>query len=112
MAQPYLDQLQELVVSLQPNNPDLICKHFFSGAALYVENKLCASLTPKGLAFKLPKSHCEQLIEAGKATPLRDFDNSPIKKSYILLPEPEGISDSEKSAYLQQCICHAASLDT
>ena len=112
MAQPYLDQLQELVVSLQPENSDLVCKHFFSGAALYVENKLCASLTPKGLAFKLPKSNCEQLIEAGKATSLRYFDNSPIKQSYILLPEPEEISESEKSSYLQQCISHVASLDT
>ncbi len=112
MAQPYLDQLRELVVSLQPDNSDLMCKHFFSGAALYVENKLCASLTPKGLAFKLPKSHCDQLIQKGKAVPLRYFDNSPIKQSYILLPEPERISDAEKSDYLQQCICHVASLDT
>ena len=112
MAQPYLDQLQELVVSLQPDNSDLVCKHFFSGAALYVENKLCASLTPKGLAFKLPKSHCDQLIEKGKAVPLRYFDNSPIKQSYILLPEPEHIGAREKSAYLQQCISHVVSLDT
>ncbi len=112
MAQPYLDQLQELVVALQPDNSDLACKHFFSGAALYVENKLCASLTPNGLAFKLSKPRCKQLIEAGKATPLRYFDNSPIKQSYILLPDPGGISESEKSTYLQQCISHAASLDT
>lgn len=112
MAQPYLDQLQELVVSVQPENPALICKHFFSGAALYVENEICASLTPKGLAFKLPKPHCERLIEEGKATPLRYFDNSPIKQSYILLPDPEGISNDDKSAYLQQCIAHVASLDT
>ena len=92
-------------------NHDLVCKHFFSGAALYVERKICASLTPKGLAFKLPKSRCDDLFTQGKAIPLRYFDRSPIKKGYILLPDFQVLSDTEISTYLEECIAYASSAD-
>ncbi len=108
MAQPYLDQLRKLV-SATDGRHDLVCKHFFSGAALYVECNICASLTPKGLAFKLPKSRCDDLIEQNKAIPLRYFDRSPIKQGYILLPDFQDLSDTDISSYLAECIAHAAS---
>ena len=110
MAQPYLNQLQELMSTIGGNH-DLVCKHFFSGAALYVERKICASLTPKGLAFKLPKSRCDDLFTQGKAIPLRYFDRSPIKKGYILLPDFQVLSDTEISTYLEECIAYASSAD-
>ena len=110
MAQPYLNQLQELV-SRVGGSHDLVCKHFFSGAALYVERKICASLTPKGLAFKLPESRCDDLFTQGKAIPLRYFDRSPIKQGYILLPDFQTLSDTDIAAYLEECISYATSAD-
>ena len=110
MAQPYLDQLRELVSAID-GRQSLVCKHFFSGAALYVERSICVSLTSKGLAFKLPKSRCEDLFRQGKAIPLRYFDNSPIKKGYILLPDFQELSDTDISSYLEECISHATSSD-
>lgn len=112
MAQPYLDELQQLVNRFGSGGQNLVCKHFFSGAALYFDGRICASLTPKGLAFKLPGPRCEDLIAKGEAVPLRYFDNSPIKKGYILLPEFQALEDTELRAYLGQCTAHAASTDT
>ena len=111
MAQPYLDQLRELVSAID-GRQSLVCKHFFSGAALYVERKICASLTPKGLAFKLPGSRCDDLFRQGKAIPLRYFDCSPIKQGYILLPDFQELSDTDISAYLDECVSYATSADT
>jgi len=38
---------------------DLKCKHFFSGAVVYVNGKICITLTPAGFAVKLPEKHRE-----------------------------------------------------
>ncbi|MEE8388612.1 MAG: hypothetical protein V3R65_08555, partial [Acidiferrobacterales bacterium] len=61
-------------------------KHFFSGAALYAEERICISLTPVGLAIKLPEKTKEKLLKNNKAVPLRYFPRSPIKKDYVLFP--------------------------
>ncbi len=108
MAQPYLDQLRELVSAID-GCQGLVCKHFFSGAALYVERRICVSLTPKGLAFKLPKSRCDDLFRQSKAVPLRYFDHSPIKQGYVLLPDFQELSDTDISSYFEECISHATS---
>ena len=110
MAQPYLNQLQELISTIGGRH-DVICKHFFSGAALYVGRNICASLTAKGLAFKLPKSRCDDLFAQGKAIPLKYFDRSPIKQGYILLPHFQDLSDTDISSYLEECIAHATTAD-
>ena len=112
MAQPYLDQLQTLVSEFASSHQELVCKHFFSGAALYCNGLICASLTPKGLAFKLPSARCEELIANGEAEALRYFDNSPIKKGYILLPEYRALGAVELLAYLKHCTAHVDSADT
>lgn len=110
MAQPYLDQLREMVSAIDGCH-NLACKHFFSGAALYVKRSICASLTPKGLAFKLPKSRCDDLFRQGKAIPLRYFDRSPMKQGYILLPDFQELSDTDISSYFEECISYATSGD-
>ncbi len=108
MAQPYLDQLKSLLVAFD-SDPSLTCRHFFSGAALYVGPKLCASLTPPGLAFKLPEPRCEELIRLGKAIPLRYFDRSPTKKGYVLFPAYQTLSVAELDAYFAAAIALARS---
>lgn len=61
-------------------------KHFFSGAAAYARGKIFMTLTPAGLALKLPDDDCEALLAAG-AKPLRYFPKAPIKKNYVVMPE-------------------------
>ncbi len=89
------------------DDADLVCKRFFSGAALYANGKICASLTPVGLAFKLPQSRCENIIEEGKAEPLKYFERSPTKRGYILLPTPQNLSDADIALYLRECLAYA-----
>ena len=64
----------------------LECKHFFSGAAVYVDGKICISLTPVGFAVKLPEESRTFLMNEKGAKPLRYFPKGPIKKEYVVLP--------------------------
>lgn len=64
-------------------------RHFFSGAAVYREETMVASLTPVGLAFKVPATTRGAMLEGEEAVPLRYFPNAPIKRDYVLFPEPE-----------------------
>ena len=98
MAEPYLGQLSELVEALglcEHPGADLECRHFFAGAALYVDGKICASLTPVGLAVKLPLAVREVMLADGRGRPLRYFHGGRVKKEYVLLPER---STAESSA--------------
>jgi len=87
VARPYLEQLQQLVRDIDPGSADVECKHFFSGAAAYTRGHIFASLSPKGLALKLPETRCRELLSEDFAEPLRYFDNSPVKRGYVLFPE-------------------------
>ncbi len=62
-------------------------RHFFSGAALYANGKIFASLSPAGFAVKLPADRRRSLIEEGKGTEFRFFPNGPIKREYVALSE-------------------------
>ena len=111
MAQPYFDQLKRLISTADLENYNPVCKHFFSGAAVYIGQSICVSLTPKGLAFKLPAQRCQEVLNLKQAVPLKYFENSPIKKGYILLPDFEDLSDTEISSYFKECAAHASSAD-
>ena len=87
MAKEYLEKLSafiEKATSDCSENINLECKHFFSGAALYAEERICISLTPVGLAIKLPEETKDKLLTNKKAAPLRYFPKGPIKKGYVL----------------------------
>ena len=90
MAEPYLAVLSEKIAQLQIANPQGVlieCKRFFSGAALYANGRICASLTPAGLGLKLPGKLRDRLIEDGEGTELRYFERAPVKKDYVLFPQ-------------------------
>lgn len=108
VAQPYLDQLRELVSSVHADRHDLACKHFFSGAALYCGDQICASLTSKGLAFKFSEPRCEELITRGRAVHLRYFDKSPVKRGYVLLPDFRELDEADIASYLEECMSYVA----
>ncbi len=69
MAEPYLEQLSAIVSRLQlppANSINLEPKHFFSGAALYANGKICGLFSPTGLALKLPAGQRQTLINENK----------------------------------------------
>lgn len=111
MAQPYLDILQDLVGQLRSDRRLLVCKHFFSGAALYSNGSISASLSPKGLAFKLSEERCAEVIRSGLAIPLRYFENSPVKVGYALFPDYDQLGESQLSDLLDESIQYVQKAD-
>lgn len=92
MAKAYFEKLCQLVEDLtieKEVTADLKVKHFFSGAALYANNAICASWSPVGLAFKLAEAEATKLIGEGVAKPLRYFDKGNAKRGYVLFENPE-----------------------
>jgi TfoX/Sxy family transcriptional regulator of competence genes len=90
MATQYLDQLSELmeqVTSGRLKGVHLECKHFFSGAAVYFNGRICMSLTPVGFAIKLPEESRNALLKQKGTTHLQYFPEGPIKKDYVILPK-------------------------
>ena len=107
MARAYFEKLSQLVEELEIRNQvtvDLKTRHFFSGAALYANNTICASWSPVGLAFKLVDVEAENLIKEGKAKPLRYFAKGKIKKGYVLFENPEIKPNSNWNDYLLSAI--------
>lgn len=92
MAKKYFEKLNTLVsqLLLARNEVQKIeVKHFFSGAALYIDGKICATWSPSGLAFKLPQQDVKNLIDNKKAMPLKYFPKGHVKKGYAVFEEPE-----------------------
>jgi hypothetical protein len=90
MAKPYLEYLVRIVDSLKlevAEGVNLETKHFFSGAALYANGKICGSLSPAGFALKLPAEVGQSLIDEGKGIEFRFFANGPIKREYVALSD-------------------------
>ena len=87
--EPLANNPQELdrLGPLQDGSVMLESKHFFSGAALYANGKIFASLSPAGFAVKLPADRRRNLIEEGKGTEFRFFPDGPIKREYVALSE-------------------------
>lgn len=88
MAEPYRERLVAMLRVARPSTargPRLECRHFFSGAAVYANGIICASLTPVGFAVKLPEESRAALLRQRRARPLRYFRKGPVKKEYVLL---------------------------
>lgn len=91
MAKAYFEKLSALLEELHIEDEiakPMEVKHFFSGAALYVNKTMCASWSPAGLAFKLEEQEVNKLIKNGNATPLKYFLKGHVKKGYALFEEP------------------------
>jgi TfoX/Sxy family transcriptional regulator of competence genes len=90
MAKEYLDRLNNLMAEIAPDIPapaSLEVKHFFSGAAVYVDGRICISLTPAGFALKLPQALREELMKEEGTKNLQYFPNAPVKKDYVVLSQ-------------------------
>ena len=113
MAKEYLEKLSafiERATAGRNKRVNLECRHFFSGAALYVSERICISLSPVGLALKLPKEIKDSLFKNKKVVPLRYFPKGPIKKDYVLFPN--GIERDGKALhqYVKASIAYALTL--
>jgi TfoX/Sxy family transcriptional regulator of competence genes len=111
MAKEYLEKLSKLVnklnIAIEAESNCMEVRHFFSGAALYVNKTICVSWSPVGLAFKLPEKEVEKLISSGKAKPLKYFAKGHIKKGYALFESPESSKPSQWKAYFARAIEYA-----
>ena len=99
MAKEYVEKLSNLVRELKIEDEvafPLEVKHFFSGAALYANEHICASWSPVGLAFRLAEQESGRLIASGQAKPLRYFAKGHVKKGYALFENPD---DRKASAW-------------
>jgi len=103
MAEPYLTELIRIIESNTGSTDDVVCKHFFSGAAAYVDGKVFATLTPVGIAFKLPEARCAVLL-GEDGVPLRYFPAAPVKRDYVLFAEPDALSADRLCALLVESV--------
>lgn len=107
MAKVYYEKLSHLILQLKIDDElslPMETKHFFSGAALYINKTICVSWSPVGLAFKLPENKVNKLISSGKAKELRYFPKGHIKKGYALFENPE----DKKTSYWKKYIIMAS----
>lgn len=102
MAEPYLTNLKKLAQSWM-NADDRVgtleCRHFFSGAAAYRDERVAATLTPVGLAFKVSAEVHDRLLDSGDAMPLRYFPQAPVKRNYVVFP-PERTVEADAAVRL------------
>ncbi len=106
MAKPYLTELETMIRRLslfQDDNYNVSCKHFFSGAAAYVNGQIFMSLSPVGLALKLPDEDCALLFTQG-ALPLRYFSSSPVKKGYAVLSAHLAKDDASLMLWIERSV--------
>ncbi len=105
MAEPYRQQLSTIAERALVGET-IQCKHFFSGAALYGQGGIFATLTPVGLALKLPPRRREEPMKAG-AKPLRYFPKAPVKKGYVVLPEEILAEPATLALLLQESLSYS-----
>ena len=89
MAKKYLEKLTKLfekINSKKIDNTKFEIKHFFNGAAVYVNKKICISLSQVGSAIKLPEKLRNELMKEKGTKPLCYFSKGHIKKEYVILP--------------------------
>lgn len=109
MAQPYFDRLSQIVadLDLEPTGgATLETRHFFNGAALYANGKICATLGPAGFALKLPRESKERLIEDGKGAEFRFFPKGPVKREYVALSESVMQDEQALQTLMEDCISY------
>lgn len=85
---------------------NLLVKHFFSGAAAYIDNKIFCTYTPKGIAVKLSKVKRENLITSKKGAELRYFPKAPIKKDYVILNHEILANEEELNYWICEALKH------
>ena len=90
MAEPYrmvLAQMAERLELSETAAVKIVVKHFFNGAALYANDRICLVHNPSGLALKMRPDERERLIKSGEGALFRVFPKGPVKREYVALSE-------------------------
>ena len=114
MAEPHLTVLTQIIDNLgihEDGGATLEAKHFFSGAALYANGKIVASLSPAGFALKLPPDIRNRLINEGAGTEFRFFASGPVKREYVALSDSAFADDDSVRQLLKLAIKHVTKRD-
>lgn len=109
MTDGQLQRLEELIGPLQDAVPPGVyvdCLHFFSGAAAYANSCIFATLTPVGLALRLPDGAGQELVEIGGKV-LRHYPVGPMKKEYVVVPDDLADDPAQLRVWALQAIDHA-----
>ncbi len=112
MVERYVRDLRSLlqpVTAAATGDEAVEVRHFFSGAAAYVDGRIFMTLTTVGLALKLPKDARAELIDMG-ATRLQYFKKGPIKKDYVIVPDALMANRDELASWMRRSIAFARSL--
>jgi hypothetical protein len=102
MAKKYFEKLESLFSDLDLKSEfgsTAEIKHFFNGAALYINGVISVSWSPSGLAFKLPEQEVNELIANGKAIPLKYFAKGHVKKGYAVFEKPSECKPEKWRSY-------------
>ena len=108
----YLKDLAALLGRAAPasgQNAEIEARHFFGGAAAYADGRIFISLTPAGLALKLPEADRAVLRQQG-ATPLRYFPKAPIKKDYVVLPDAIAGDGAALAGWIEKSVGYVLTL--
>jgi TfoX/Sxy family transcriptional regulator of competence genes len=107
MVKEYFEKLSNLIkesdLEAEIDFPTEV-KNFFTGAALYVDGEIRVTLSPVGLAFKLPEKEVEKLIKSGYAKPLKYFPKGVIKIGYALFESPDLTNIEQWKRYFLESI--------
>ena len=107
MVKEYFDKLSNLIkesdLEAEIEFPTEV-KDFFTGAAFHVDKEIRVTLSPVGLAFKLPEKAVEKLIKSGSAIPLKYFPKGHIKKEYALFESPDLTNIEQWKKYILESI--------
>ena len=102
MVKAYLDRLKRLMAEIVPGtaaSETLEIKHFFSGAAVYADGRICITLSSAGFALKLPKALRDELQENERLKNPQYFPKAPIKREYVVLSQ-RLLDDRQRVSFL------------
>jgi TfoX/Sxy family transcriptional regulator of competence genes len=79
--------LQAIMEKAAPPDLELAFRPMFGGIMGYAAGKVFTSLSDVGLALKLSGEHRDALLAIEGSKPLQYEPDSPISKSYVVVPE-------------------------
>jgi len=107
MVKEYFDKLSKLIIEFdleaEIDVPTEV-KDFYTGAVLYVNKAIRVSLSPVGLAIKLPEKMVKTLLKNGSAKPFKYYSKGPIKQGYALFESPDLTNIEEWKGYFLESI--------
>lgn len=107
MVKEYFEKLSKLILEIDLEaeiDVPIEIKDFYTGAVLYVNKSIRVSLSPVGLAIKLPEKKVETLIKKGNAKSFKYYPKGPTKIGYALFESPDLSNTEEWKTHISESI--------